>query len=403
LTWWQARERENLEAFHNEGQRRFAEGLFEVARAVAEQSGPLALGSRAALFDALVRTSPLLYVVIEQNGERRLQTKSAPKRPLEASSPQGIRQSGTVVLKWGQVQHPGSPGKLNLWIAADTQNPPHEEALRRMRVTHAVAFGAAAALILALILWTRSRALSVRLRLERIRSEHLEEFGLSAAGLAHEIKNPLGIISGLAQALAGQEGQRDEVRRQLESIVDEVDRASARIGHFLSYARQKSPEIGSVDLSGFTLELASLLQSEFAARRQHLELELGVERIQADRELLRQIVINLLLNSLHASQPGRTVLLRVEERGSGAAIIIRDQGCGIDPELLPRVCKPYVSARPGGHGLGLAIVQRAIDSLGWKLEIQSHTSGSQRGTSIEITGIARGSNKQTQASTRARR
>jgi signal transduction histidine kinase len=100
--------------------------------------------------------------------------------------------------------------------------------------------------------------------------------------------------------------------------------------------------------------------------------------------MLQQVLVNLLLNSLHASEEGQTVTARLERREKRAAIVIQDQGSGIPSELKPRVFKPYVSGRPEGHGLGLAVVKQVAGHHGWTVDIDSRPSG---GTRVVITNI----------------
>ena len=100
--------------------------------------------------------------------------------------------------------------------------------------------------------------------------------------------------------------------------------------------------------------------------------------------MLRQVLVNLLLNSLHASSPGSTVTVRMAPKGKKAALTVEDQGDGISPELLPNIFQPYVSENSRGHGLGLAIVKRFVEEHGWNISADSQPH---RGTVITISGI----------------
>jgi signal transduction histidine kinase len=104
----------------------------------------------------------------------------------------------------------------------------------------------------------------------------------------------------------------------------------------------------------------------------------------ADPEMLLQLLLNLLLNSLQASSPGARLQLSFTRSGARGRLEVRDQGCGIAPELLPEVLKPYVSGRAEGHGLGLAIVRRMAEQHGWTIEV---FSGPDRGTRVLISGL----------------
>jgi signal transduction histidine kinase len=100
--------------------------------------------------------------------------------------------------------------------------------------------------------------------------------------------------------------------------------------------------------------------------------------------MLSQILVNLLLNSLHASPAGTTVSVRAETHGKFADLSVEDQGSGIEPSLLPDIFKPYISGRSDGHGLGLAVVNRLVEQHGWTIRVESQVG---RGTRITISGI----------------
>ncbi len=107
-------------------------------------------------------------------------------------------------------------------------------------------------------------------------------------------------------------------------------------------------------------------------------------RILADQEMLRQILVNLLLNSLHASSADGKVTVRMNRKGKRAGLTVEDQGSGVPPELLPNIFQPYVSGNSEGHGLGLAIVKRFAEEHGWTIGVDSRPN---RGTAITISGI----------------
>jgi two-component system sensor histidine kinase HydH len=195
------------------------------------------------------------------------------------------------------------------------------------------------------IMTIRSSLLAEQLEAERARHEHLAELGLAAAGLAHETKNPLGIIMGLAHRVAGNEEVPPEAREMAEHIVDEVDRASARLGGFLTFARQREARQTAVDARAAVAKVVDVMLPDFDSAGVRLTAEVEPVRIRADEEVLAQMVVNLLLNSLHASSAGTTVRLRLTVRGRSAALSVEDEGTGVEPNLLPDVFKPYVSGR----------------------------------------------------------
>ena len=101
--------------------------------------------------------------------------------------------------------------------------------------------------------------------------------------------------------------------------------------------------------------------------------------------MVEQVLVNLLLNALQASEAGTRVTLRLDVQGSKATLAVEDRGRGIPAGLLPDVFKPYVSGRADGHGLGLAIVKRIVDQHGWSIELCSEVAG---GTRVTISNLA---------------
>lgn len=242
--------------------------------------------------------------------------------------------------------------------------------------------------ILAVTAWwiasIRRRILSDQLAAERTRISHLEELGLAAAGLAHETKNPLGIIMGMAQQIADRPDIPEDSRVMLEHIMDEVDKATSRLGNFMSFARPYRPQPVATDVTALCTEITDILTPDFDAQGVRLRTDAAAVKILADGTMLRQILVNLLLNSLHASEPGTTVDILLVPRKRTYMLQVRDQGCGISPELLPEIFKPYTTGSATGHGLGLPIVRRLVEAHGWRIQAAS-TPGT--GTTMTIYGL----------------
>ncbi len=245
-----------------------------------------------------------------------------------------------------------------------------------------------------------------RLEEERRQREHWQELSVVSSGLAHETKNPLGLIRGLAQRLRRAPELSPHDRERAERIVDEADRAASRLDDFLSYARNQEPRPEPVDVRGVVERVLSALETDVEAAGVEVAIDVvagappvehpSSERdgaasaiVHADREMLIEIVLNLLLNSLEASPPGTRITVGFEALDSAARqgrgrLWVEDQGCGIEADRLQEVRKPYVSFKPDGHGLGLAIVSRFVEKSGWTLRIDSDPG---HGTRVEIAGL----------------
>jgi ligand-binding sensor domain-containing protein/signal transduction histidine kinase len=233
----------------------------------------------------------------------------------------------------------------------------------------------------------RRRALQVvvdRLEEEKRQRRHWQELSVAASGLAHETKNPLGIIRGLAQRLAQSPDLGPDGRQQVEMILDQSDRAASRLGEFLTYARERQPRLAPVHLAEMTQKILFVLGEDLEAAAVPVTVEVGTAVVEADEEMLVQILINLVLNSLEASDAADPLSISFEVRGTHGVLRVEDHGRGIPADLLEEIRKPYVSGSEMGHGLGLAIVERLTQGQGWTLHL---TSEEGRGTVVELAGM----------------
>jgi signal transduction histidine kinase len=237
-------------------------------------------------------------------------------------------------------------------------------------------------------LWSmgrRNAAYAVRLRLAEQEKQALEELNLVAAGLAHEIKNPLGVIRGTAQRLCGTGIDGSEAAAAPATIVDEIDRVTSRIDELLSFARPREPVLHAVSLMALCREIESLMAGDFAD--EHLELQLPPDDlcVQADREQLRLVLFNLLHNVVRFAAGSGAVGVEWHRTTAGTCILrVRDHGPGVAESVRSKVFAPYVTTCASGTGLGLAIVRRIVMGHGWQVACLDAPGG---GALFEITGI----------------
>ena len=231
---------------------------------------------------------------------------------------------------------------------------------------------------------SRSRVLMRVLTREHAKREMLEEQMLAAAGLAHETKNPLGIILGLSQRLAGREDAPEFAREIAEHITDEADRASSRLSDFLNFSSISAPTLEPHDVTALCGDLTDILAYDFEYAGVALETALEPCVVSCDARMFEQVLTNLLLNSLNASEPGSTTRVRFDATGAKGTLEVSDEGCGIDADFLAHVFEPYRSGTPGGHGLGLAVVKRVCTQHAWSLDVRSAPG---IGTTFTIGGI----------------
>jgi len=214
--------------------------------------------------------------------------------------------------------------------------------------------------------------------------DRLTVLGQMAAGLAHEIKNPLGAIKGAAQLLGDAQSATHlgpSEREFLGIILEEVERLDRVVGSVLDYARPSKGDVGSIDANAVvkgTLKLLSSDRAEVSDAR--MDLEPDLPRVRADAEQLRQVLINLIRNASQAMGLGGTVYVstrRREERRPGreplcfVEIAVRDEGPGIAPQVMKNLFVPFVTTKDRGTGLGLAISQRVVAEIGGRIDVAS--------------------------------
>ena len=214
--------------------------------------------------------------------------------------------------------------------------------------------------------------------------EKLAAVGEMAAHLAHEIRNPLGSISGSAQVLMGDANMSEEQERLLAIITRESKRLSETLNHFLYQARPALPPSGPVDIGRALEEAVTLLRNGPEVRDgQSVEFESdqGPHVCLADPDQIKQVFWNLARNGLEAMPGGGVLQVRLSSRGDDLVLSVRDEGRGMGRDEQLRVFEPFHSETPMGTGLGLAIVYRIVREHRGDITIRSAPA---RGTEVEV-------------------
>ena len=209
--------------------------------------------------------------------------------------------------------------------------------------------------------------------------DRLAALGEMAAGLAHEIRNPLGSIKASAQYLAETDRAGGEF---LDIIVDEVDRLNRVVSSFLDYARPAQTDPEPIHVNSTIQRTLQLLRPECDAAdvKLHVTLDHDLPKVRIEIEHLRQVLINLVQNAVQAMNGGGDIYIetRPQDRfriGGGAhrwvQISVRDTGPGIPPGLLANLFVPFVTTKQQGTGLGLAISQRIVSEAGGRIDVRS--------------------------------
>lgn len=226
---------------------------------------------------------------------------------------------------------------------------------------------------------------------EARRAERLAALGQLSAGLAHEIRNPLGVIKGSAEMLAQKLGSSEPLAAELAGYISsEVNRLNSLVARFLDFARPTRLELCPVAVPAL---VDRALES---AQTQHPHASIQVERnyaanlpeILADEQLCEQVFLNLILNAYEAMgaergapsqpnhpQPNGTLRVSIapdsREGAAGVAVEIEDSGPGVPAELREQIFNPFVTSKKGGVGLGLSIVAKIVDDHGGTIQLIS--------------------------------
>ncbi len=206
------------------------------------------------------------------------------------------------------------------------------------------------------------------------RSDRLAALGQLSAGLAHELRNPLGTIRASAEMLSRSVSGENEVAREVAGFIStEVDRANSLVTRFLEFARPLELRLASADLTKTIDRAVALVERENGLPQVTIWKNYSPEipPFPIDAELMERVFYNLLLNACQATAPGGAVTVKTRLAGPAAEISIIDRGSGIDPELLDSIFNPFVTSKPDGVGLGLAIVSKIVDEHGGKITVES--------------------------------
>jgi signal transduction histidine kinase len=215
----------------------------------------------------------------------------------------------------------------------------------------------------------KSSELQMRLLRASELNNHLKEMNIAVAGLAHETRNPLNIIRGLAQMISKQEDASPEIRFKSREITDEADRVTAQLNEFINYSKPREVRQAPV-IPGIVIgEVVRALECDVAEKSIRLTVTKEDLKVEADEQLLRQALFNLLLNAIQAVDVNGEIQIVVGKATSTEAFLdVRDSGPGVPLAQRPEIFKPYFTTQQKGTGLGLAVVQQIVLAHGWEVQ-----------------------------------
>lgn len=206
------------------------------------------------------------------------------------------------------------------------------------------------------------------------RAERLFALGHLSAGLAHEVRNPLASIAGAAGILQRNSNLPQRDAECLAIIAKECQRLNHLLTHFLNFARPREPKYQVTQIEPMLDSVIELAQH--AVGRIPIRLRKDVppqlEAVECDPELLKQVLLNLVINATQAMPEGGEVLVSARPRNGRISISVKDEGCGIDPAYRDKIFDPFFTTKETGTGLGLSVAHRIVEQHGGILTAEAN-------------------------------
>jgi signal transduction histidine kinase len=204
------------------------------------------------------------------------------------------------------------------------------------------------------------------------RAEHLATLGELAAGLAHEIRNPLAGIAGVIEVLGQELPETSPSRDIWKEVRQEIEHIQKILNDLLEYARPRPPQFQLADLNATAAQAVHLVQQQVRSRPITIELvKADGLPVEHDTAQIQQLLLNLLLNAVQAIDGQGKIEVRLEAGDRVALVNVTDTGRGIDPRNLPNIFRPFFTTKGKGTGLGLSLAQRIAQGHGGDLEVSS--------------------------------
>ncbi len=283
-------------------------------------------------------------------------------------------------------------GFLQIGLSLKPMEAAWQQSLRSM-IVFGVAVLAVGILGMATIFYLQQSHLKKigSLEAEISRQERLSELGNLAATVAHEIRNPLNSVSMGLQRLKAEftpTQDADDYARFLKLMQEEVHRLNSIVEQFLSLARPLNLNREELSVGAFIKELAALITAEANASRVKIDLKVAPDlpHLCADRNYLKQLLLNLILNGIQAMPEGGTLSIAAHAVKDRLELTVADEGMGIEPAVMKKIFEPYFTTKNNGSGLGLSIARRIAEAHGGAITVESEASrGSRFRASLPFT------------------
>lgn len=208
------------------------------------------------------------------------------------------------------------------------------------------------------------------------RMDKLNLLGQMAAGISHEIRNPLSSVYGLLQLLRNKDGC-SKYRKEFDVMITELLRANSAVDQFLSLGSVKPLKKDKHNLNTIIQRLYPLISSDAKKDGKSVNLEIGnIAELLLDEGEIRQLILNMVRNGLESMSSGKSLTIRTFKQEDAVVLSFRDEGTGISPEIISNIGTPFFTTKENGTGLGLAICNRIIGHHDAHLKVDSGTDGS---------------------------
>lgn len=205
------------------------------------------------------------------------------------------------------------------------------------------------------------------------RAEHFATLGELAAGLAHEIRNPLAGIAGVLDIVSRDLPATSVAREVIDDAKQEAVQINRILTELLDTARPKAPQFRVTDIAGTAEHAVLFARQQAVTKRINIEFEVreSVPPVEHDPNQINQVLLNLLLNAIQSMDKPGTIRVSLELEDDAVAIIVSDEGKGIAPEHLPNLFRPFFTTKGHGTGLGLSLARRMVESHGGTITAES--------------------------------
>jgi len=210
---------------------------------------------------------------------------------------------------------------------------------------------------------------------EMARLDRLNLVGEMAAGIGHEIRNPMTIVRGFLQLLGSKERYAPD-KEYMDLMIEELDRTNGIITEYLTLAKNKTVELKRQSLNQKVKTIVPLLQADATKQDKYIEVELGeIPYVVIDRNEITQLILNLVRNGLEAMSPGGQLTIKTYKDNGEVVLAVLDQGTGMAPEVLEKIGTPFFTTKDSGTGLGLAVCYSIAGRNKARIEIETGATG----------------------------